>query len=469
MMRFFVPICAIVPLLGCSNSHNAAERDAEVRRDAEVQRDAEVRRDAEVQRDAEVHRDGEVPRDATAAGPVRGGFELTLQLRPEADRDQVPDTHRFTAWVDMQSTTVVAGRSGEVSSAPLTWDGEQLEMDGMLELPLGDTHGSGCQYAGPVDYTELTLVPHDSDGDGRIDRVSGSAQGNLLLVHGDVAEQLPFTAEITDGPRDRTPPTLSGPNGQGPHHVLDRLVVRSSEPLRRSTNAFFQRRDGTRVELTPQPADGAAIGRFVSEGILPLGATLTLNVAPELNDLAGTGPVSPDLTVTTIDPGVFPEDGFEGADPAAGVHLDGGAELVSSVGNLGAIEGSRSLLIPPGGRATLRLRGRGIGGVSGTIQLLGQHRSANFFGDIQLHPVSGEEPHSAALEDLSLGPDAAETGAEPWAYASSERDFTVWLDSAAEGDVLLDILNQEIVCGPRPAPSALLIDQLGVIETVPTE
>jgi hypothetical protein len=439
-------------LIGCGSSHSGpvVEGDAG-RRDAGGPPDAGERRDAP-------RRDADPEPDAGPSSPIRAGFEVTAQIDAERQREGIPASQSFTVWIDEQNSTLVAGRAGQTAEVPLTAAGEQLETTEAFSLPVDSDED--CAQVRSLQYMTLSLQPQGRTADGQPERLTGTAEGRVNVIQGDVGEIVAFSASI-DAPRDTTPPTLSAPET---HHVVDSIRIGASEPLPQGTQASLATADGsTTIELIAKPQDGA-VGRFVNEeAMLPFGASLTVQPDPELDDLEGTGPVEPAVTVQTIaDPGLLPESGFETGDAPDRMYLNGGAELVNSIGELPAIEGDRSLLLPEQSRATFRLDvDSGHTHVHASLRLLGRYSSGAYFGgSLTAYRMGSGTQRSAELEQQHPGTESVETGADDWSHAGSAQQVRIPIPEG-EGDVVLDVRGSSSPCGGlAPAPAGLLLDEV---------
>lgn len=413
--------------------------------------------------------------DARQPGPVdprlASSFELlaeltytgsTFPLPPEF----LPRQHAFVLQIEGDGGTAgaIAGVAGTaVTGSFARLPGGELVLAGEIELPT--TEGGFLCGLDRVVYEGMTLETLDDDGDGAPDRVRGTATG-AVNSFGDLLEGNAFTAVLT-GSRDITPPRLALVGPSANRSVLGDLVVQASEPLRPGLSVTAVSSSGVRVPLEPLPDDGSSIVSFVSPDgpLLPFGETVRLEVQPAVEDLAGNRGALETLTFQTIaDPRDFPQDGFESQ---SNVTLSGGAALVAGVGSAPAIAGTTSLLLEPGGSATLRIPLQGGSTGSLTLQLRG------LFPDEDARGLGGEvvlgSPDALAHVRSPFPGASGETvatGDAGWAFAGSVTRMDVPLPAGAAGELVVVLRMPAAACSNDQAPAtsaAVLIDGVSLV------
>jgi hypothetical protein len=424
--------------------------------------------------------DGDQP-DAGAVPPpvppedlsLADSFEITAKLTYMDSSFPLPpgflpDQHQFVLRLADGADGVtegIAGAAGQVV-APRFFHlagGERvLERDFFLAAADGDAVLCGV---GAVHYETMILETFDTDDDGSVDLVQGTATGNIAGL--DVLDAGRFTATL-EGTLDTTPPRLTVRGPTSNQSVLGDLVVEASEPLPPGARVFMTSdTDGTRIDLLPFPEDQPAITAFVppSDVLLPFSHTMRLEVLPQVEDLAGNVGTLDTPSITTIaDPQLFAQDGFEAG---ANVTLSGDASLVASVDSVPAITGGTSLLLEPGGSATMRITLPDSGGSEQTLglQVRGLFRDDNdtfVDGDVVLVlPGTGERVQT-------LFPEAAlttATGDPTWGYVGPVTPLELTLPPGATGEVLVVLrVAAPALCGEGSAPeSAVLIDDVALI------
>jgi hypothetical protein len=401
-------------------------------------------------------------------------FEITAELTYmdstfPVPPDFLPDRHQFVLRLDDADDTTqgIAGAAGQVvapSFFHLAGGQRVLERDFFLAAADGSAVLCGV---GAMHYETMTLETFDTDGDGSVDLVQGTATGSVAGL--DIFDAGRFTAAI-QGTLDTTPPrlTVRGPSIDQPDQsVLGGFVVEASEPLPAGARVFLTSEiDGARIDLLPFPEDQPAVIAFVlpSDVLLPFGATMRLEVVPGIEDLAGNAGTLDTPSIATIgDPQLFEQDGFE-----AGAHvtLSGDASLVASVDSVPAITGDTSLLLEPGGSATLRIPLPDSGGSEQTLglQLRGLFRGRNdafVDGDVVLVLAdTGERIQAPFPEALNT----AQTGDQRWRYVGPVTPLDVTLPPGATGELLVVLrVAAPALCGEDSAPeSAVLIDDVAL-------
>jgi hypothetical protein len=399
-------------------------------------------------------------------------FEMTAELTYMDSSFPVPpgflpDRHQFVLRLDDADgmTEGIAGVVGQVV-APRFFHlaGGQRVLERDFSLAAADGGAVLCGV-GTVRYEIMTLETFDTDDDGSVDLVQGTATGSIDGL--DIFDAGRFTATI-QGTLDTTPPRLTVRGSATDRSVLGDLVFEASEPLPPGVRVLMTSdANGTRVDLLPLPQGQPAIASFVAppELLLSFSDTMRLEVLPRIEDLAGNvGSLDTPSIATIEDPRLFQQDGFEAG---ASVTLSGDAALVASVGSLPAITGNTSLLLEPGGSATLRIT---LPGDSGNGLMLGlqvrglfRRRNDSFVdGDVVLVlPGTGERVQALFPE----AGNTTETGDSQWRHAGPVTPLELALPAGATGELVAVLrMAAPLLCGEDSAPdSAVLIDDVAVL------
>jgi hypothetical protein len=348
---------------------------------------------------------------------------------------------------------VIGGRDGSVLKGELlrgTQSSPSYSVTDALPVP---TRGD-CNLNG-IDITELTLQASDETGDGVADGIAGSgkARGNFILGDQGFTAELSFTLQ---GVPDSTKPSLLAPSNP---HPLDGTRLRTTEPVALSSSVTLtpSGAGGASEPLTGYTATDGAFGTFSSPRILPFGSTWKLSATGgDLANLPFDSAALPSLAVLA-DPGVFAEDGFEGT-PA--VTLTGNANIVTSVGTLPAITGSKSLFVPSGSSATLHLaRPIGANSVHFTGRVLTTVSGATVGGPDVEAGVIGGSLRVRPTQALPSTPTTS-TNDSKWLYAGPAQEITLPLTESGT-DVAIRVTSLGCM-GICPPAGAFLIDDLRV-------
>ncbi|HWA77294.1 MAG TPA: hypothetical protein VG937_33395 [Polyangiaceae bacterium] len=303
-----------------------------------------------------------------------------------------------------------------------------------------------------ISVNGLTLEGVDFDGDGIADEISGEGKGSAMQILGDVGvtAQLEFALH---GAPDAQPPALILPTTV---HPLDGVRLFASEPVALGSKVTLKN-GASSVALGGYTASDGALGSFSSPVVLPFASSWDIAVTGA--DLIGLPFKTSGLAPLQMlaDPGVFAQDGFESTPK---VLLVGNAAIVSGIGNLPAISGTKSLFVPPTGTATLHLaRVAGKNNVRFTAQPLS---STNGIGvgapPVQAGVYFGSERVRASAP--TTAGTSSPTGDATWSYAGSKQAYTLTL-SESEGDVVV-LIAPPGCFGFCPLPQAILIDDLRV-------
>jgi hypothetical protein len=209
-------------------------------------------------------------------------------------------SHAFTAAIDWAANTLTSGANGDAFRVPLVHEG-----DGWTAQASMSFDASQSSYPSTT-YTRMTLRPTDTG-------CIGEASGTYSYLGGDVIYSQSFTATLA-GTTDVSMPQVT---------VLSTDVdplrfqgVPVNELLPAGTTAELVDDGGHVISMASLPDGEAAafgVSWFQLQSIaLAFGSSYTVRVLPALVDLAGNTAPSPTFT-TLPDPGLFAQDGFEGA------------------------------------------------------------------------------------------------------------------------------------------------------------
>lgn len=302
-----------------------------------------------------------------------------------------------------------------------------------------------------IQVSTVTLQGWDSDFDGRADWIEGAGKGTATQIQGDLGVSASLSFWLYGEP-DTHQPTLLPPATVQP---LDGVRLAASEPVALASSVTLKQ-GATAVLLDGYTASDGAFGVFSSPVVLPFGSTW--QIAATGADLAGLPFGAANTAVNVLaEPGFFAQDGFENAPKVA---LTGNAAIVSAVGTLPAITGTKSLLVPPSARATLHLaRPTGANNVRFTVQMLS---SSNGVGGgappIQAGVVFGTERVNASAP-TTTGASSA-TGDATWGYAGPKQTQSLALTES--GSDVVVVVAPAGCFGFCPVPQAVLLDDLRV-------
>jgi hypothetical protein len=393
----------------------------------------------------------------TSAGPSTP-FGLPVSCPPVA----------FTMHLDPDGSErlkATLGRDGQVMVGSLVENGDSYGLGAdMADIALPSPGGCGSQG---FSMTQLALRGTDANGDRIAEALSGSGAGSGLDVVGDQGYAFPFTFELSGTPDVTAPHLLVPADVLNP---LDVVSLPASEPLALASQLNLEGTTSVSLdaEASPQGIPGvssAAVAGFTTSHILPFsGSWSIVGNAP---DLAGL-PLDPPAPVTTLaDPGLFAEDGFEGAALAAAT--TGDVRVVTGVGALPALSGTQSLFAAPGASVTLHLaRPAGTWTVRFAARALAPAPASSSASpqydsvpSVRAGVVGGtSRPYATSV----AAGDAAATGDPTWVSAGPLGDVTIPIDEVGD-DIVVRIAprssNGCVGLCPPPAP-AWLIDDLRI-------
>lgn len=389
---------------------------------------------------------------------ARSSWEVSLPLTVTSMQRPFPlscSALTFTMHLEPQAVGLDAtlGYNGRVTSGQLVPKDGAYELVAPLPLP-GRTECGEASFG----MTRLSLHAADGSGDGVADLISGQGDGTGTMPLDDEIYRFAFSFELSGTP-DVTRPTLIAP---GMLHPLDGVRLAASEALAPSSQLSLQ--GSPSVSLQADGAGVGPIGILLSDRILPFSGTWTVMGAAE--DLIGL-PIETGIQVTSLtDPGLFAEDGFEGATLAA--TLTGSAQVVSNVGSLPALSGGKSLQVSIGSSATLHLA-RPPGAT--TVRLVSRSLrtpSYCFFGGLGIGGVDPPPVTVGVIGGVSRPrPEARSTGVSvavqdsPVNYAGPPQEVSVPLDEPGS-DVVVRIAPPINLNGTYCYPAGVLIDDLRV-------
>lgn len=350
------------------------------------------------------------------------------------------------------SVVAVLAEGHSATSAAFARKGERLSLRESVQLSITPA-GNGYSDA-RLTFDALDLVPVDHDGDGAADAVEGTGSGEFTQLMGDVEQLAAFTVQISGG-LDEYAPYLSYPVTER-LHVLDGLRVYANEPLQ-PISAAKGVAGGTAIPLEMLPAGAPYVTEFRSKSILPFATEVGVLFEDELRDLAGHEvEFGLERMETIADPGLYAEDGFEGALAA----VSSGVEVVTGIGSLAALSGAQSVLVGESyGHLTMRVPLQ-----EGDTHLRFETRVLHEAGDIPGCAQRRVRLGFPALDEIdeylpvwNLG-DEQEIGDERWVSAGPLATMEFALPEGAGSEVIFHI-KPEHSADLCPA-AALLIDDL---------
>lgn len=336
-----------------------------------------------------------------------------------------------------------------------------LGQNGFIDAPTADIRNNAYLLGGfylpcgnQLTLSGLTLQGSDTDGDGVADQLSGFDTAMAYSGGGDLvaseAVQVTFT-----GTRDTSPPTLVTP--VNPVDPLLPFVISASEPL--TATASLGLVGTSNLPLTAQPATATAQGTPITASInwstnviLPLAGQWQVQGTGQ--DLVGHALMALGTLTTLGDPGVFAQDGFEGALIAA---IDSGSPtLVKGIGSVTAISGAQSLWLVPGDALTFHLkRASSEKTLRFSARAFGSYGPPSVTADIRAGVVGGQQ---IAMPSFAPSTMSIDTGDANWKEASEVLEFTVPLMDA--GPDVLFYLSPTQCTGFCAPPSPLMVDDL---------
>ncbi|HYP98324.1 MAG TPA: hypothetical protein VER96_06600 [Polyangiaceae bacterium] len=316
-----------------------------------------------------------------------------------------------------------------------------------------ETSKAGIRFADFVLQT-LTLTAFDDDSDGIADRLEGSGEGTVDTPCGDCAP-VPVPASFTlSAVVDRTAPKVGAVSQN--MSPLSQVSVTVSEALQSATLAL----SGTNtVPLEPL---GRQLSSFATSMALPFGGSW--QVTGKAQDFAGLALDLSGATLTTMDLGVFAEDGFE-SQPVAS--LGATASWIDASSGLPIPTGSRALLLQ---YATLFHLKRSDGTTKVAFRVIGLTRAASGTAD-SAEPAASFRAAviggtSRVDEQASAGTAVLPTSHAAWTLATEPRTVEFELhdpgtDVAVEISAAIDCSGAIGFGGCTPR-NALIIDDLRV-------
>ncbi|HYP77913.1 MAG TPA: hypothetical protein VER12_18205 [Polyangiaceae bacterium] len=346
----------------------------------------------------------------------------------------------------------ISGRDGGVLTGELIRSAQSSPLYTVGQALTVPTN-SGCDLRS-IELTELALQARDESGDGVADTIAGSGKARGTFILGDQGLTIEFSFTLQGVP-DATQPSLLVPSNL---HPLDGVLLRTTEPvaLTSSVSMTDVSASSTNHTLTGYTASNGAFGSFSSALILPFGSNWKLSTTGgDLANLPFDVAALPTLAVLA-DPGLFAQDGFEST-PA--LNLSGGAKIVTSIGTLPAIEGSKSLFVPPGSSATLHLaRPSGANSIRFTALSLTSMSGPGLDSGVVAGVIGGSM--RVALTEAPPSTPTTATNDSNWMYAGPTQAVTLPLTEAGT-DVVIRFAPPACQ-GFCPPLRALLVDELRV-------
>lgn len=417
------------------------------------------------------------PDAALSAVALADSFEITATLTYDGGIfvpiELLPKEHAFVLRLDDALpgiTEAIAGTAGQVTTGRFdrVSDGRRRLRD---SLSLGTSGVAACGL-GNLSYESMDIEVYDDDGDGRPDRLQGTAAGSLESFLGDIVGFVELEATLT-GRRDDTPPTLAFAGPATEQSVFGNVLVMASEPLAAGATVAMRSPDGdVSVDMIPFPDGQAeAVAYFYTQSaqLLPFGATLAVSPGQDVTDLAGNALGSVGLALETIpDPGPFVQDGFE---DTANVHLRGDARLIVDSGADGELPtiGVRSLYLGPGGSATFRIPVDDADDADELSLLMSMRGLSNQSGAVTISGGVGIGTPDGSVRSNSGFPELDTTVAldhEDWSFISPNPPeiMAIALPPLTGGELVVEVRVDSPVCaiGSQPRSAGVIIDEVRV-------
>jgi hypothetical protein len=339
----------------------------------------------------------------------------------------------------------IVGQDGEMDGARVALANGSYVID-PIAVPT-KCSGSIVAMAG------VTLLGADTNGDGAVDQISGTANAQASVTQGDQIFTVPVHVELVGAP-DASKPTLKVPDTFNP---LFAPTFSASEPLAEEASLYLVGGDKLPLAHVPQTsstnADSlAAVINFWTDAILPLSGTW--QVEGSATDLAGHPLVNVGSVQSLADPGLSPQDGFEG--PLVAAIEAQGVSVVNAVGNVTAITGSHSLWVLPSGSLTFHLkRAAAEKSLSMSMRVFSHEEFASIFTYFRVGVVGGKQVVMPTLPPTGA---TMASGDATWSRVSQVIKLSVPLTESGS-DVLFSL--RSVFCGGLcPPEGALMIDDL---------
>jgi hypothetical protein len=402
--------------------------------------------------------------DAEVSAPLTGmrSFDVVARLTPQQDGgifiNDFPATNKFTLVLDAAGLRLIAGAGGQVSVLAVTSaDGRTFHVSDRFTAGLP---GSGCAGIVGVDYETLDFTVNGTS-------LTGHARGGVTESCGDCQFSEAMTAELT-GTADVTAPTLSA-NGSASLDPFGTFGFMASEPLPPTATAQLDDGAGHALALTPITLSGnttlgipVVIGFTKPNVVLQPGTGYSVTTSGLVDFAGNSGASGVPLRVAAFAPApLVPEDGFESA---TGPTLGGGAVITS--GPVPPLSGTHSLYVGAMGAPSL---GGVAPGTAFAVRLALQagdtvvrfsYRTVStapggFAGSIVVGSVGGTSASGSV--SITAAPTIAQ---QPSLFVGDVQTLSIQLPADAANEVVVGIFVSDFSCGPRPAPAALLIDDL---------
>lgn len=399
------------------------------------------------------------PLEVAASFNVTGTVTLKPRVGGGPDTPNLGGQHLLIR-VDPQTPEMILAVPGSAVHVALqAGSAGTFSATGAFVLPL-DAHAvSPC--SSHMQLTDIALVA-TKDG------LTGTAQGTVSLIMGDVGDSYGAVMQMTGTP-DRTAPSL-GTDVSGVDPLADVALI-ASEPLPATATATLTTGPET-ITLLPNISTESGVVTGFSRSTLALRYATTYQVGlSSWADLAGNaGAALPKLTTLPVPPLATP-DGFETASGSLG-----GAQIVDA-SVLPPITGQRSAVVVQAGmvpglggadRMTVRLAvAAGATKVRFATRLFSQ-REFRFLGD-PYSPFTIAVPGGAIVRPI--GPVMAfattritlPSGASLW--FGDVQDVELPLPAGTGDEIVFDVLvyGYPAGCGLLPAlPPNVVIDDLRV-------
>lgn len=382
----------------------------------------------------------------------------------DAGSAALPSQHQFTARVDWKANTLTTGANGLAVQIALVKAGDLWSTQESIPFTiLLASNGIRINTFPSITYQTVFLRPTTTG-------CAGSATGTYSTLFTDIVTATPFVATLAGVVDQASPVFTVAPNNTQNVHPLSVQGVGVNELLAAGTTASWSNTANESNPMTSLPAGSVyGVSGFLLQNLaLAFGATYQMKITSGTVDLAGnaTG-VLPSIT-TLADPGMFPQDGFEGE------------VLATMTGNISIVgkdafpvaSGNRALQFPsPPALCDQRFTARLFVPTGATVLQFTAlatwpktRLQTTFTGSVQVAVPNG------AVNSYSWPQIASTVLASPWTGAlpgSSDNSYgdlmqmQIPLPAGTNGEIIFDVLQP---CYDPPYPGdGLIVDDLRIL------
>ncbi len=369
----------------------------------------------------------------------------------------LPSGDSFSLLIDWQAGTATTGANGSTAQMKL-----KRRDDGSWE-------GQGSLFL----YRSLTDSISFSYGNLKIRPTGNTCTATADGIYSGRSDDVYFTKSFTatlQGVPDRAGPILQWLPGASVH-PLRFSGVTVDELMPAGTTAVLRASPDVLVEIPPRRGGDNSVGVsgfLLGRKALAFGKTYSLEIRPVAVDLAGNPADELPALITTLDPGLFAQDGFEGP---VKVLMTGSQPIIADSTSLPVPTGKKALAIPPASGtcsagATFRLAATSAAKAVKFSSLTYHLKNDDLAGGFAFTTAV---PHGELLQNNS-GAAKSTVLPKPWTgdlpgsttYTFGDlKEVTLPVPSGVSDEIIFDI--QMIACGTGASPfHGLIIDDLRV-------